>query len=135
MQGDTIEQLVVFLESKNIFQSVSFQSKRFFGPDDSRNGAYIRSEGDLDGRDYYRDGDWITGRYVFVADLTGLEGIGALEVVEVLTSFPKGILTWEEASENSEVIYRNETGEDLTTDCQYVMIRFELKTLMTCTKC
>lgn len=132
MQDKAVNKLLEYLTLNTAFARVEFVKRREYGPSDFPGSAYIRMEGDRDGRDYYTDGDYIVGRYVLVGESVD-ERPTLQNVAHLINRFPNAMASWQEASENSEVIYQNETDQSLTADCEYMMIRFEMRTENNCT--
>jgi hypothetical protein len=131
MQDDTVKLLAQYLTEKTVLEHVEFVENREYGINGKPFNAYIRLELDRDTRDYFRDGDFIVGNYVLVADVTGKKTLS--DIILALSAFTKGMIQWREASVKSDVIYERETGEKLTSQCDYILISFELRTLFNCT--
>ena len=134
MQDKAIQSLTGYLSAEfEQFNNVDFVDKREYGPNDFVNSVYIRLDSDRDARNYFRDGNFWVGLYVLIADVTDIKEDITASLISKLEQFPKMAIRCTDIGTNSDLIYKQETDEDLTADCSYLMIRFEGKTLDYCT--
>ncbi|MGV6816118.1 MAG: hypothetical protein ACWA44_02475 [Thiotrichales bacterium] len=134
MQDNTIAQLREYLEAYDLFDQVDYVRRSEEGLSAFRRRAYLRPDNLGSRYDYERDGEFLVGRYAFIADLTGNEN-RMRGLVNYLEAFSKAAIQFVGSSQNSEEIYINETSEELQLECSLFMIGFELRTFYDCTTC
>lgn len=127
MQKSAVEEVLTSLRS--YFPFVQFVEKAEDGFQDASRYAYVRSEAE-DGYEYNVEEDWIIGRYVAVAE-DNEENI----LPKLWSLVEKAGGTVVSAGEDPEVIYREETNQELRRHIFAARVLFTIRTEVPCMSC
>lgn len=136
MQGNEIKKLCEHLAKVPWVREVVFVEKREYGPNDLDNSGYIRLDTDREAKNFILVGDFWVGRYFLVLDITGQDETTTVnQIASAFDSFRSGMVHLSSVGTNSDVIYKIETSEELTVQCEYVRFEFDLSTSKDCVLC